>query len=89
MTLTGVWHHHVRILVFALSPTAMAVLLCAAMHVRAVLGMMGAHVQMTLTGVLYRHVRVLVFALNAKAMAVLLWAALHLRAVLGVMGAHV
>jgi hypothetical protein len=84
-----VLYQHVRILVFALSPTAMAVLLRAVLHVRAVHGMVGAPVRMTLTGVLYCHVRTLVFALSPIAMAVLLRAALHVRAVLGMMGAPV
>ena len=44
MTLTSVLYRHVIILVFAVSATAMLVLLWAALHVRVVLGMMGAHV---------------------------------------------
>ena len=53
----------------------------AAMHARAVLGMMGAHVRMTLTSALRRRVRTVVFALSRARMAVLLWEAMHVLAV--------
>ena len=89
MTVASVLYRHVIIREFALSPAAMAVLLLAAMHVIAVLGMMGAHVRMTLTSVLYRHGIIQEFALSTAAMAVLLRAAVYVILVLGMMGGHV